>query len=80
LWAQRQYFEAKQYCQKKYVFSYKEVTIVIYYRPLYSLIASVYNEVTKKRKLADTDSWEKSIVEFIIKKRMLLTPLQFSRR
>ena len=45
-----------------YVSHLNEVTILIYYRPLSAnFLFLVTSEVTKKRKMADIDSWEKSV-------------------
>ncbi len=49
-----------------YLSRWDEVTIIIYYRRFHSWIGSFYNQDTKYRKLADTDLWERSIVDYVV--------------
>jgi hypothetical protein len=47
-----------------YLAHWQEVTIVIYYRRFFDWFISVYNEISKSRKITDTVKWNTSIIDF----------------
>ena len=44
---------------------WKKVTVVVFYRRYFDWLPSSFNQITKKRKLKDSQLWESSIVDFI---------------
>ena len=44
---------------------WKKVTIVVFYRRYFDWLPSLFNQITKKRMLKDSQLWETSIVDFI---------------
>eukprot|EP01082_Thalassiosira_pseudonana_P012313 g11053.t1 g11053 contig48:41235-42609(-) len=47
-----------------YLAHWQEVTIVIYYRRFFDWFISVYNQISKSRKITDTVKWNTSIIDF----------------
>ncbi len=50
----------------EYLKPWDEVTFIVFYRRYYSFLASIYNQLRKRRTLAQGHLWKESVLDFLL--------------